>query len=274
MLHPRDRAKAYGRHAADIALGLGRYALARRAEGVANGVRALGAMVRDIGHQLRGEPGQVSCPLCGWSGPRFGPMYYFDHYREDARCYACGTTDRARAFKAYVDQELAHDLSHAKKRVLDIGPVPGSRAIFPEDAQYVSLDLYAPLAMVKADIVAMPFASGFADLWLCSHVLDMVPDDDAALRELYRVLTPGGVGILDNVMQWDRPTEEYGEARAHECGHRRRYGSDLPDKLRAVGFEVTLVETEEAFEPALRERHGIAPRRIVVVRRPRRMEER
>jgi SAM-dependent methyltransferase len=271
MPRARELAKSYARHTGDILAALGRYALAGSGSGLANGGRALAALATDIVDQVSGPPPGVSCPLCGWSGRRFGPMYYFDHYREDARCYGCGTTDRSRAFKAFVDLELATELSGGQKRVLDIGPVPGSRNIFPPDVQYISFDLYAPIAMVKGDITAMPFASAFADLWLCSHVLDVVPDDGAAMRELFRVLAPGGIGILDNVMDWDKPTEEYGEARRGECGHLRRYGSDLPDKLRAVGFEVRLVEVSEVLPPELRRRHGIGGRRLVVVRRPRRV---
>ena len=34
------------------------------------------------------------------------------------------------------------------------------------------------------------------DFFICSHVLEHVPDDHKALSELHRILKPGGTGIL------------------------------------------------------------------------------
>ncbi len=268
MLTLKDRAKAYGEHAGTILGGLGRYALARKPEGLVNGLRAVAALADDIAVQARGGGGAVMCPLCGWSGKRFGPAYYFDHYRENTRCYGCGTTDRARAMKLFIERELASFFASERKRVLDIGPVSFSRKLFPDSVQYISTDLSSPLAMVKADLTDTPFAGASFDFWLCAHVLDVIPDDTAAMRELFRILVPGGVGLLDNAMTWERPTEDYGGPRKGECGHLRRYGYDLPDKLRAVGFEVEVADIEAIFDEDTRARFGILPRKLVLCKRP------
>lgn len=195
-------------------------------------------------------------------------MYYVDAYRENIRCYGCGATDRCRLIKVFTAERLGDFFASGRRRVLEIGPSHYSRALYPEGADYVSFDLYADFAMVKGDLCAAPFPDAYCDLWVCFHVLDCIKDDERAMRELFRVLRPGGLGLLDNVMNWRGPTQEYGESRADENWHFRRYGTDLPDRLRALGFEVEIADTIELFDEATRARYGIHPRRILMCRRP------
>jgi ubiquinone/menaquinone biosynthesis C-methylase UbiE len=49
---------------------------------------------------------------------------------------------------------------------------------------------------IVSDITAIPVADGAFDAVLCTEVLEHVPDPIAALRELTRVLRPGGIMIL------------------------------------------------------------------------------
>ncbi len=44
----------------------------------------------------------------------------------------------------------------------------------------------------RADVTALPFSDGAFDVVLCSEVLEHVEDDRRAVRELVRVLKPGG----------------------------------------------------------------------------------
>ncbi len=46
--------------------------------------------------------------------------------------------------------------------------------------------------VVMADAARLPFADGSFDVVICSEVLEHLPDDRAALREMARVLAPGG----------------------------------------------------------------------------------
>ena len=266
----RGRARAWGwlRSVASIARTMGSYTLARRPEGVRNGVRALQALAREVGSSLRGGPAERRCPICGWSGPRFAPAYYFDRYQDDIRCWGCGSTDRCRMLALFVHDDLGSFFAERRRRVLDIGPMLYSRAFFPDDVDYVSFDLRPGVATVQGDLCVAPFADQSFDAWLCFHVLDLIPDDRAAMRELFRILAPGGVGLLDHVMNWSGPTEEYAAPRKDDNDHIRRYGSDLPDRLRALGFDLTVVDTTEVFDEATRRRHGIQPRRFLICRRP------
>jgi SAM-dependent methyltransferase len=49
-----------------------------------------------------------------------------------------------------------------------------------------------PGVAVRADLAALPFADGSVDGVLCEMVLEHVPDARAALREIARVVRPGG----------------------------------------------------------------------------------
>jgi SAM-dependent methyltransferase len=247
---------------------MAQYAARGRGDGVKNGGRALRALAREIGGALVRRGGERVCTHCGWSGERFGPVYYFDQYREDTLCYACGSTDRARLLPLYYETALAGFFASGRRRVLDIGSLASSRRFFPPGVDYVSFDLYAPHAMVRGDICAAPFPDASFDLWVCFHVLDLVEDDELAMRELFRLLVPGGFGLLDNAMNWAGPTEEYGRARPEMALHRRRYGTDLLDKLARIGFEVEIVDVEEAFDAETRARYGIHPRRFLLCRKP------
>ena len=50
--------------------------------------------------------------------------------------------------------------------------------------------------LVPADLLQLPFEDSHFDLILCSHVLEHIPQDEACLRELGRVLKPNGLLIL------------------------------------------------------------------------------
>ena len=50
--------------------------------------------------------------------------------------------------------------------------------------------------VVRADATRLPFASGSFDIATSFDVLETVPDDDAAVAEMARILAPGGAVVL------------------------------------------------------------------------------
>ena len=85
------------------------------------------------------------------------------------------------------------------------------------------------------------------DTIICSHVLEHVPADAKAMSELFRVLRPGGVAIIqvpyaDDCAETDEdpsvtdPLER--ERRFGQFDHVRIYGRDFADRLRRAGFVV------------------------------------
>jgi predicted SAM-dependent methyltransferase len=112
------------------------------------------------------------------------------------------------------------------------------------------------------------------DAFICSHVLEHVEDDRKALRELYRILKPGGWGIcmvpilltlketLENP-DWVTPEQRwkyYGQD-----DHVRAYSKEgFIERLVEANFEVELLGIDH-FGAQSFDKHGIHPRSILYV---------
>lgn len=129
-------------------------------------------------------------------------------------------------------------------RVLHFAAEPALSRVLRERAdEYVTTDIEGEVD-VSADIVDLPFEDGRWDVIVCSHVLEHVPDDDRAIRQLRRVLAPGGTAVVMVPRVSGRPTDEDptitspGERarRFGQADHVRLYGDDLEDRLRRGGF--------------------------------------
>ena len=136
-------------------------------------------------------------------------------------------------------------------KVLHFAPEPALQARFRAmpNLDYVSADLCSPRADVHFDICLSPYPDDTFDVILCSHVLEHILDDRKAMSELFRVMKPGGWGIIEVPLQPGRretfedqsvttPTER--ERVFGQRDHVRIYGKDYYDRLRSAGFEVRL----------------------------------
>jgi SAM-dependent methyltransferase len=120
----------------------------------------------------------------------------------------------------------------------------------------VSVDLDSPLAQMQMDITDITFADNSFELIICNHVLEHIPDDAQAMRELFRVLKPGGLAILQVPISYaiDSTYEDFtivdSEARLAAFGQRdhvRIYGPDYPQRLGRAGFAVKAHPVTEMF---------------------------
>jgi predicted SAM-dependent methyltransferase len=100
------------------------------------------------------------------------------------------------------------------------------------------------------------------DVVMANHVLEHIPDDRAAMRELFRLLKPGGFALLTVPINatrqetYENPSVKSEAARwAHFSAydHLRYYGLDFADRLTEAGF---LVETFRV-SPEEEVRHGL-----------------
>lgn len=135
-------------------------------------------------------------------------------------------------------------------------------------ARYVRGDLVPSREGVeKIDVTDIPFAAGTFDAVLCNHVLEHVPDDARALRELFRVLKPGGFAVLQTpyasglektledpreIDTDDKRLEYYGQE-----DHVRLYGRDLFDRIRAAGFSLELKKHDACLPDIVASRYGV-----------------
>jgi SAM-dependent methyltransferase len=100
----------------------------------------------------------------------------------------------------------------------------------------------APAAAVQGDALHLPFADGSFDRVICSEVLEHIPDDLGAMRELTRVLRPGGTMAVTvprfgpELINWALSDEYHNVPGGHIRIYRR---SVLMSRLASVGLRVT-----------------------------------
>lgn len=143
-----------------------------------------------------------------------------------------------------------------------------------KNLEYTTTDLLSPIADVKADICDLPFEDNSYDVILCNHVLEHIPDDTKAMKELYRVMKPGGYGIfqipqdLNRDMTFEDDSITDREERAKIFGqydHVRVYGRDYFDKLRSIGFKVEEVDYTASLSHEDIEKYCLAKGEIIPV---------
>ncbi len=218
----------------------------------------------------------VVCPICGGRYRRFLPYGYVTS-RANALCPRCLALERHRLMWLYLVRET--DFFTAHPRVLHVAP---ERCFIRRFEQllgdlYVTADLESPLAKVKMDIQHIPFPEESFDVIFCNHILEHVDDDRLALREMYRVMRPGGWGILLSPVNYNREityedpsiTDEAGRERAFgQKDHVRDYGRDYPDRLAEAGFTVESIDYAATLPPEEVTRYALRHEIIYLVRKP------
>jgi len=141
--------------------------------------------------------------------------------------------------------------------LLHIAPEPAlSNHLFAmKGGKYISADLHNKRAKVRLDISDIPFQGRSIDLLYCSHVLEHVPDDRRALRELRRILSAQGRAVLIVPVVREKTIEDPSISdpfeRQRQFGqfdHVRCYGPDFMDRLQEAGFEVQTIHTEDLVD--------------------------
>lgn len=181
-----------------------------------------------------------TCNVCGYRG-----SYLNMGLRKGARCPHCGSFERHRVLWKLLEESTGY------KSILSIAPEEGfvkklsnklgkkvQSSEYPKKAGYdYCLDLNKTINL----------EDGLFDLILCSHVLEHLRNDKLAVKELYRILKPGGTLILmfpvrkgktyqdeDKVNTPDLRRQHYGQ---HD--HLRFYGLDsMPELFKNVPYRV------------------------------------
>lgn len=220
---------------------------------------------------LKGD--KFTDPIDGKSFKKFLP-YGYGKQRDNVLAPGTLSLERHRLLWLYLQNET--DFFIAPKKVLHFAPEQAFYKRFrnQKNLDYTTTDLLSPLADVKADICNLPFDDNMYDVILCNHVLEHIPDDKKAMQELFRVLKPGGMAILQVPQELQRATtftdDTITDAKERaaifgQYDHVRIYGRDYFDTLRSQGFMVEEVDYTKTFSPEDVERFALAQGEIIPV---------
>ena len=211
-------------------------------------------------------------PIDGKSFRKFLP-YGYENQRENALAPGTLSLERHRLLWLYLQTT---DFFTTSKKVLHVAPEQCFYKLFKnqKNLEYVTTDLFSPLADVKADICDLPFEDNSYDIVFCNHVLEHIENDTLAMKELYRVLKPGGFGIFQIPQDLNRETtyEDFSITTAEErkihfgqYDHVRIYGKDYFNKLIDIGFLVEEINPRDITSEELIQKYCLSPQEILPV---------
>jgi len=253
---------------------------------------------RELQKQVRLINARNYCTVCEAKVNSFLPLpdffrenqqkYGFPFQTKDAEtcneaaylCPACGASDRDRLYALYLRDYVARVESPV--HMVDFAPSEPLSAFIRraiessgKDIRYRTADLLAENVDDRVDIADLrTYQSDQFTFFLCSHVLEHVPDDNKALRELHRILKPGGSGILMvpiilslEQIEEDPEIEDEGERwrRFGQGDHVRLYSKrGFLERVRAAGFAVRELG-KEFFSAELFEQAGITSQSVLYI---------
>ncbi|RAV98807.1 class I SAM-dependent methyltransferase [Pseudochryseolinea flava] len=218
----------------------------------------------------------VQCPVCNTGFRTFLP-YGRINPRPNALCPSCLSLERHRLIWVYLNEKT--DFFKRKLKVLHIAPEACFITPFEKihGEGYITADIESPLAKVKMDIHSIPFSENTFDAVLCNHVLEHVRDDIQAMREIHRVLKPGGFSIQqvpffnpvpattfeDNTITDPREREKiFGQD-----DHVRKYGHDYGKRMQMAGLNAIEDPFVNELSDDVRQKFGLVKGEIIFVGR-------
>jgi SAM-dependent methyltransferase len=217
----------------------------------------------------------VECPVCERSFSKFLSYGSDIAHRENVLCPYDLTLERHRLMWLYLrDQSNFFTAEHLD--VLHIAPEQCFHGQFKaqKNIKYVTGDLVSPLADLHFDLHSIPLADNSFDVVFCNHVLEHVDDALQCMRELHRVLRPGGWGIMQVPQDFNRDTTyedasiitpEDREKHFWQKDHVRLFGNDYPQWLEKAGFNVEAFDKESKYDAKMIERYRLQKQEILYI---------
>lgn len=189
-------------------------------------------------------------------------------YGKNIICPVCLSTARERL----VIEILKQENNWSDKTVLIIAPEQKVWQFLQQSADVITADLIPQLyrhidpTIKKEDLNHLSFEADYFDLVIANHVLEHIPDDRKAMKEIFRVLKKNGQAILQvpysNVLA--TTIEEPGiqdpvrqSALFGQCDHVRIYSmTDYINRLEQAGFTVKKIDAQtlkQLYPTALQE---------------------
>jgi SAM-dependent methyltransferase len=195
----------------------------------------------------------VQCPVCATSFRRFVNISRQRAAPLGNVCPRCRSFERHRLVWLFLRDRTDLLLSIGKRTLLHVAPEPCLKKKFEAMTHltYTASDLRSEDPGRRIDITAMPLLDNSVDIIICNHVLEHIPDDRKAMRELHRVLKSGGWAVINVPVDYSRDTtyEDFSLVTAvqrkinfGQADHVRVYGRDYRERLTGSGFSVKEID--------------------------------
>jgi len=214
----------------------------------------------------------VECPVCKHSFGKFLTYGSKTALRPNVLCPHCLSLERHRLLWLYLNQKT--NFFRENLDVLHIAPEQCFYGRFKKlkNINYFTGDLESPLAEYHFDLHDIPFEGNKFDVIICNHVMEHVEDDLQCMRELNRVLKPGGWAIMQVPIDYSRSetfeddsivTPEDREKHYWQKDHVRLYGTDYPERLEKAGFRVKRDHYVQEINEELREKFRLQKEEVI-----------
>jgi len=206
-------------------------------------------------------------PISGKTYRKFLPYGYSGSAkRSNVLCPGSLSLERHRLLWLYLKNKTDFFTRNAK--MLHIAPEQCFYKLFRamKNLDYTTADLNSPLADIHMDLHKTPFLDNTYDVIFCNHVLEHVESDSICMRELYRIMKPGGWGIFQVPIDTTRAvtyedasivSEEDREKHYWQKDHMRLFGLDYKSRLMEAGFEVSVDDYINTFSAELMDRYRL-----------------
>jgi SAM-dependent methyltransferase len=218
---------------------------------------------------------KVECPVCERSFSKFLSYGSDVAHRDNVLCPYDLTLERHRLMWLYL-RDCSDFFTAQKINILHIAPEQCFHKRFKnqKNLHYLTGDLVSPLADLHFDLHAIPLEDNRFDVIFCNHVMEHVDDAMQCMRELHRVMKPGGWGIMQVPQDFSREktyedatitSPQDREKHFWQKDHVRLFGRDYPEWLKKAGFEVTEFQKESKYDEKLIARYRLQKEEILYI---------
>lgn len=213
------------------------------------------------------KKGQCQCSVCGQSLKEFVTIG-----NGESICPACGSGKRHRR----LFQLLKEEEEITKGLILDFSPNTGF-SHFAEKTwgnKYLTTNYnFKDFSDFHYNITEINARENHFSTILCYHVLEHVPDDEQAINELFRILTPGGKVYIQTPFKdgeiyedWSIVTPEERLAHFDQEDHVRIYSANgLAERLSKAGFHTEILHYIKDENPEEAYRYGFKDEEFIIL---------